>query len=117
MNNLEKNALRIAELMGLETHISIIGAFGTVINKIPNTCVINKFMEYSGLMPLVFECKKSKTYTINILTVSVVFGCYDFMNEFEVIHGKSFNNESEESPIEAIQECVIKYLELKNEIH
>lgn len=105
MSKLEQNALQIAELMGKEVNQS----------NIMNFCYIADYSNYQKLMPIVFKSKKTQKYTINILAVSVVFGIYDSMNEFETIHGKSFETDSEESFIEAIQECVIKYLELKND--
>ena len=105
MNNIETNALRIAELINPNR----------ALRTFWRDADIYKFSSYNGLMDIVFESKKFGTYSINILAVSVVFGEYKFFNEFEAIHGKSFDTKSKESFIEAIQECVIKYLEVKNE--
>ena len=110
MNNIEQNALRIAELLGYKKVLDMYCQNGQSFHEHK----IETFSSYNGLMDIVFESKKFGTYSINILAVSVVFGGYRFFNEFEAIHGKSFDTESKESFIEAIQECVIKYLEVKN---
>ena len=104
MNNIEQNALKIAKLLNPNV----------ALRTFWKQADIYKFSSYNGLMDIVFESKKFGTYSINILAVSVVFGEYRLFNEFEAIHGKSFDTESKESFIEAIQECVIKYLELKS---
>ena len=110
MNNIEQNALRIAELLGYKKVLDMYCKNGQSFHEHK----IETFSSYNGLMDIVFECKQSRLHTINILAVSVVFGTYDSMNEFEAIYGKSFDTKSKESFIEAIQECVIKYLELKS---
>ena len=121
MNNLETNALRIAELRGVKTHISIIGAFGTVIDKVPNTGVINKFMDYNGLMPIVFECNgvfaSNVSHEIEISRYFVRIHIADLNQSADVvpeIDSYSFDyNFTEPEFIEALQLAVIKYLELK----
>ena len=91
MNNLETNALRIAELIGLPTTPS-------------NTYV---FEQYNGLMPIVFECNKSNVdYPINI--------CPHQIQEYPGDALDIYSYDTEPEFIEAIQLACIKYLELKN---
>lgn len=108
MSNIETNALRIAELMGRKIRISIIGAFGDVIFEELNTEAINPFMEYNGLMPIVFACNVDINYRIHIYEECVIFSTADG----EMLLPKlKYNTEPEF--IEAIQLACIKYLELK----
>ena len=112
MNNLETNALRIAELMGYKP-------FGERIDGLPMgytlnnsswaTCdIIPKFIDYNGLMPIVFECNKSNVdYPININPHQITAYPCDALDIY------SYNTEPEF--IEALQLAVIKYLEIKND--
>ena len=101
MTNLEKSALRIAELMGwivVQDDVS------------PNLKLLLKgdtYAEYNGLMPIVFECNKSDIdYSITINPYQVkAYPC----DEIDI-----YDYNTEPKFIEAIQECVIKFLELKN---
>ena len=122
MSNIETNALRIAELMGRKIRISIIGAFGDVIFEELNTEAINPFMEYNGLMPIVFKCNNifasNVSHEIEISRYFVRIHIADLNQSADVvpeIDSYSFDYNTEPEFIEAIQECVIKYLELKNE--
>ena len=91
MNNLERNAIKIAELIGLPTTPS-------------NTFV---FEYYNGLMPIVFECNKSDVdYPITMNPYQIKAYPGDGLD----IYG--YHTEPEF--IEALQLAVIKYLELKN---
>lgn len=95
MTNLETNALRIIELLYPDIDINGIEKYKEF------------FSSYQGLMPIVFECNKSNVdYPININPHQITAYPCDALDIY------SYNTESEF--IEAIQECVIKYLELKN---
>ena len=108
MTKLETNALRIAELIGLPTTPS-------------NTYV---FEQYNGLMPIVFECNSvfanNVSHQIGISRYFVSIHIADLNQSADVvpeIDSYSFEyNLTEPECIEALQECVIKYLELKNGI-
>ena len=112
MNNLETNALRIAELMGWKYQYtdrwSRIETYSK--NKIVKSSVELKrlFSSYNGLMPIVFKCNKSDVdYPININPHQIKAYPDDALDIY------SYDTEPEF--IDAIQECVIKYLELKND--
>ena len=96
MNNIEKNALRIAELIGLPTNKS-------------NTMV---FEQYNGLMPIVFECICDARTLCEIRISSIV----KLRRNINWLDGENFTFTYDTEPefIEAIQQAVIKYLELKN---
>ena len=93
MNNLEANALRIAELMGHD-----------LSEQCWHYILIESFSHYDYLMPIVFECRMNidSQYDIEIKDEAVMYGkdVYFYNTEPEFIEG--------------IQECVIKYLELRN---
>lgn len=112
MDKIIENSLKIAELMGRKIRIPITGAFGDVIFEELNTEAINPFMEYNGLMPIVFECN----YEQDDLDIEIViYGSgLDVHLDDEDILITTFD--TKESFIEAIQLACIKYLELKNEI-
>ena len=97
MNNLEQNALRIAEL--LYPNIDING-----IEKYKEF-----FSSYNGLMPIVFECN----YEQDDLDIEIViYGSgLDVHLDDEDILITTFD--TQEGFIEAIQLACIKYLELK----
>ena len=107
MNNLETNALRIAELIGLPTTPS-------------NTYV---FEQYNGLMPIVFECNgvfaSNVSHEIGISRYFVSIHIADLNQSADVvpeIDSYSFDyNFTEPKFIEALQLAVIKYLEIKND--
>ena len=109
MTDIEKNALRIAELKGFTelTPWILKSANGVEHNK---TDVLSCVKTYDGLMPIVFECNNLSPYgqglNIAIYHNSIVFydkserkTTYDYNTELEFIH--------------AIQLAVIKYLESK----
>ena len=107
MNKLEQNALRIWELL----------------NKAEgNSLLSKKYREYRGLMPIVFECNSvfasNVSHEIGISRYFVSIHIADLNQSADVvpeIDSYSFDyNFTEPEFIEAIQECVIKYLELKN---
>ena len=102
MSKLETNALRIIELLYPDIDINGIEKYKEF------------FSSYQGLMPIVFECNSGANNTaIKILDKKVIFGEYDFMNEFDVTRGIAYSTEP--LFINAIQLACIKYLELKNE--
>ena len=95
MTKLETNALRIIELLYPDIDINGIEKYKEF------------FSTYNGLMPIVFECNKSNVdYPININPHQITAYPGDALDIY------SYNTEPEF--IEAIQECVIKYLELRN---
>ena len=105
MNNLERNAIKIAELIGLPTTPS-------------NTFV---FEYYDGLMPIVFECNgvfaSNVSHEIEISRYFVRIHIADLNQSADVvpeIDSYSFDYNTEPEFIEALQLAVIKYLELKN---
>ena len=106
MNNIEQNALRIAELKD---------AIGDVTDRRE---LIEFFSSYDGLMPLVFECNKSELdMTIDIDMNDVIVTQYKSNHKNIFTYGIYQENEfikSENTFIEAIQLAVIKYLELKS---
>ena len=107
MNNLERNAIKIAELIGLPTTPS-------------NTFV---FEYYDGLMPIVFECNSvfasTVSHEIEISRYFVRIHIADLNQSADVvpeIDSYSFDyNFTEPEFIEALQLAVIKYLEIKND--
>ena len=104
MNNLEQNALRIAELIGYKKVLDMYCKNGQSFHEHK----IETFSSYNGLMPIVFECNKSDIdYPININPSQVRAYPGDGLDIY------SYNTESEFT--EALQQAVIKYLELKNE--
>lgn len=98
MNNIQTNALRIAELMGY--------SLDNIDFKIASK---ELFTKYNGLMPIVFECNKSD------LRLMILIRDYDVVfHEFKTNHRALLNYTTEPEFIEAIQLACIKYLELKN---
>ena len=96
MTKLETNALRITELLYPDIDINGIEKYKEF------------FSSYQGLMPIVFECNKSDVdYPITMNPYQVKAYPGDGMD----IYGYT----TEPEFIEALQECVIKYLELKND--
>ena len=93
MTKLERNAIKIAELIGLPTTPS-------------NTFV---FEYYDGLMPIVFECNADMNYRIHIYEECVIFSTADG----EMLLPK-LKYELESEFIGSLQLACIKYLELKN---
>ena len=110
MKTIEKNALRIAELMGWNIfhddtpHSVQLLVKENIYADYEET--ISDFSSYNGLMPIVFECNKSDIdYPISMNPYQVKAYPGDGMD----IYG--YNTEPEF--IEAIQLACIKYLELK----
>ncbi len=109
MNNLETNALRIAELLD---------ATGDVSDRWE---LIDKFSSYNGLMPIVFECNTGD----NLLAIRFDEDKVDLLRnnkwiKFDPSDGGLYQVDYEEEPnenffIEALQLACIKYLELKND--
>ena len=110
MNNLERNALRIAELMGWSSDDE--GADKTFMQV---------FSSYNGLMPIVFECNTGD----NLFAIRFDEDKLDLLRnnkwiEFDPSDGGLYQVDYEEEPnenffIEALQLACIKYLELKND--
>ena len=106
MNKLERNAIKIAELIGLPT-------------TPPNTFV---FEYYDGLMQIVFECNSvfasNVSHEIGISRYFVSIHIADLNQSAEVvpeIGSYSFDYTTEPEFIEALQLACIKYLEIKND--
>ena len=110
MTKLETNALRIIELLYPDIDINGIEKYK------------HFFSSYNGLMPIVFECNSvfasNVSHEIGISRYFVSIHIADLNQSADVvpeIDSYSFDyNFTEPEFIEAIQECVIKYLELKN---
>ena len=98
MTKLETNALRIIELLYPDININGIEKYKDF------------FSSYNGLMPIVFECNNNTNMEIHIYPPTVQLLGYK-----KYVFGYKNNlDKTEPEFIEAIQECVIKYLELKN---
>ena len=98
MTKLETNALRIIELLYPDIDINGIEKYKDF------------FSSYNGLMPIVFECNNNTNMEIHIYPPTVQLLGYK-----KYVFGYKNNlDKTEPEFIEAIQECVIKYLELKN---
>ena len=108
MNNIEQNALRIAELMGYKKVLDAYSVNGQSWNRHK----IATFSSYEGLMPILFECN-SKSPNGNILNISIYYSSVVLYVDSERKHTYWYNTESKF--IEALQLACIKYLELKNE--
>ena len=112
MTKLEANALRIIELLYPDIDINGIEKYKDF------------FSSYNGLMPIVFECNSvfasNVSHEIETSRYFVRIHIADLNQSADVvpeIDSYSFDyNLTEPEFIEAIQECVIKYLELKNGI-
>ena len=111
MNNLQTNALRIAELKGF------------IIKDDPKELeyLIAKFDDYNGLMPIVFECNgvfaSNVSHEIEISRYFVRIHIADLNQSADVvpeIDSYSFDYATEPEFVKALQLAVIKYLELKN---
>ena len=98
MTKLETNALRIIEFLYPDIDINGIEKYKEF------------FSTYNGLMPIVFECNNNTNMEIHIYPPTVQLLGY----KKHVFGYKDNLNKSEPEFIEAIQECVIKYLELRN---
>ena len=105
MNNIEKNALRIADLINPNR----------ALRTFWRDADIYKFSSYNGLMPFVFECNQndhiSFTMTstcVHVTEINTSKPMRDRLNDFPI-------GDTEPEFIQAIQLAVIKYLELKNE--
>ena len=110
MNNIEQNALRIAELTHTFMYDGLIKQQSMNRAKAEEISCITKFSSYNGLMPLVFECNKSN------LKLMILIRDYDIVfHEFKTNNRALLDYRTEPEFIEAIQLAVIKYLELKNE--
>ena len=95
MNNIEKNAIKIAELLGYK----------------PYELITERYVSYKYLMPIVFECNNNTNMEIHIYPPTV-----QLLADKKYTFGYRNNLLKTESKfIEAIQEACIKYLELKNE--
>ena len=92
-DKIKENAIKISKLIDAPA-----GAF---VNS-------SKFEEYNGLMPIVFECNMSNKNLIYIYPKEI---CLIINQRIIKYH---FTTEPEF--ILALQECIIKYLEVKNGI-
>ena len=109
MTKSETNALRIVQLLYPDIDINGIEKYK------------HFFSSYEGLMPIVFECNNifasNVSHEIEISRYFVRIHIADLNQSADVvpeIDSYSFDYNTEPEFIEAIQECVIKYLELKN---
>ena len=100
MNNLEKNALRIAELKGHNEWR---------LHNIQDV-LISRYTAYDYLMPIRFECNSNDSVDcfieLGTHEVTVIRNESDYRNY-------PYNRKSEPEFIEAFQLACIKYLELK----
>ena len=108
MNNLEQNALRIAELR--PTYIDNVPFGNKIIQS--ESRIIEIYSSYNGLMPIVLECNKSGRYGITI-NWSVRLG--DKVKNKTLLYYFRVGLQPEPEFIEAIQLACIKYFELKND--
>ena len=102
MTNLEQNALRIAELMGHD-----------LSEQCWHYILIESFSHYDYLMPIMFECNRGDS----AIKLKKHFVEFWYLGDNETSHYNDYRSNyiiTEPEFIEAIQECVIKYLELKN---
>ena len=97
MNNLETNALRIAELMGHD-----------LSEQCWHYILIESFSHYDYLMPIVFECNAGILFGIIIKPDEVVLHEYGTAKYYYMCEYAA-----EPEFIEALQLTCIKYLELK----
>lgn len=109
MNNIEKNALKIAELVGYK----LTAETYTFEGRWYYECEIREsFSSYNGLMPIVFESRRTGgKYFISIGNdyIAVDSHINGWINEASFV----YNRDSEPEFIESIQSAIIKYLELK----
>lgn len=118
-DKIKENAIKIIKLLGLGLTLpqNIIltsnESYNLLLNPIKEqkeNSFIELYSSYNGLMPIVFECNKSEI-DINIFLypkyLCIVNGNHKPINY-------KYNTESEF--ILALQECIIKYLEVKNGI-
>ena len=106
MNNIEQNALRIAELLGYKKVLDMYCKNGQSFHEHK----IETFSSYNGLMDIVLECN----YVQDDLDIEIViYGSgLDVHLDDEDILITTFD--TKEGFIEALQLACIKYLELKN---
>ena len=111
MNNLQTNALRIAELMGHD-----------LSEQCWHYILIESFSHYDYLMPVVFECNgvfaSNVSHEIEISRYFVRIHIANLNQSADVvpeIDSYSFDYTTESEFIEALQLAVIKYLEIKND--
>lgn len=102
MNNIEQNALRIAELIKF---------FNNRYCGQKRELLIKKFSSYDYLMPIVFECNNKSPYG-NIFNISVYYSSVVIYIDGD--RTCTYWYESEPEFIKALQLACIKYLELKN---
>ena len=106
MNNIEQNALRIAELLGYKKVLDMYCKNGQSFHEHK----IETFSSYNGLMDIVLECN----YVQDDLDIEIViYGSgLDVHLDDEDILITTFD--TKEGFIEALQLACITYLELKN---
>ena len=115
MSNIESNAIKIAELLGYELVPSLLGTevYYHLGDSFTQNEVNRLFSSYNGLMPIVFECRRTGSkYFISIGNDYIALDSHisGWINETTVV----YNRDSETEFIKAIQLACIKYLELKN---
>ena len=106
MNNIEQNALRIAELK-----YPLINGNCPEIHKENLFGISKRYKSYNGLMPIVFECNSGVDYGI---TVNWSVRLTDKKHGETLLYAFNIIGDGAESFINALQLAVIKYLELKN---
>ena len=107
MSNIEKNALRIAELLGYKKVLDMYCKNGQSFHEHK----IETFSSYNGLMPIVFECNGGEHYGI---TINWSVRLTDKTNGKNLYYDFRVGLKTETEFIESIQQACIKYLELKN---
>lgn len=125
MSKLETNALRIAELMGwIYDYTDQYGEhrYSKGLPSESEKYLIMRFSSYNGLMPIVFECNKSKDFYYPRIYINPqgydtisIFNYCDSQELSDLVANFDYNRESEPEFIEALQLACIEYLELRNE--
>ena len=108
MNNLEQNALRIAELR--PTYIENVPMGKKILQS--NVRCIEIYSSYNGLMPIVFECNRGDS----AIKLKKHFVEFWYLGDNEVHHYNDYRSNyiiTEPEFIKALQLACIKYLELK----
>ena len=104
-----ENAIKIAELLGIKRHILDFGE-----SRIPARFY---YSSYNGLMPIVFECNSSHgnyhwEIEIKVNNIKLLELC-DSQETIYIVDTYTYQTQPEF--ILALQECIIKYLEVKND--
>lgn len=109
MKTIEKNALRITELMNPLTKGNCPN-----LHKLNLFGISKRYRTYEGLMPIVFECNSGDS----AIKLKKHFVEFWYLGDNETSHYNDYRSNyiiTKPEFIEAIQLACIKYLELKDE--